>query len=117
MNYSFEIARIFFYLLLVLGIIYVSQHFLRKFIHKQRIGKHLELVEQLYISPKVSIGLVRAKDKIILLSFSDKGIDKISSWPLEEFGDDLTLQEDEQPGFSSYFKDMIEKYRSDQDDL
>lgn len=116
MNYGLEIARIFFYLLLVLGIIYVSQHFMRKFIKKQRIGKHLELVEQLYISPKVSLGLVRAKNTVILLSFSDKGIEKIQSWPLEDFGDNLSNSEDENAKFSDYLKDVIGNYRRDQDE-
>ena len=116
MDYGLEIARIFFYLLLVLGIIYVSQHFMRKFLKKQRVGKHLELVEQLYISPKVSLGLVRAKNTIILLSFSDKGIEKLKSWPLEEFGDELSDSENDSTKFSDYLKDMVGKYRRDQDE-
>ncbi len=116
MDYGVEIARMFFYLLLVLGIIYVSQHFLRKFVKKQRVGKHLELIEQLYISPKVSIGLVRAKKTVILLSFSDKGINKLKSWTLEEFGEVLSDSKEDDPKFSDYLKDMVGQYRRNQDE-
>ena len=116
MDYGVEIARMFFYLLLVLGMIYVSQHFLRKFVKKQRVGKHLELIEQLYISPKVSIGLVRAKETVILLSFSDKGINKLKSWTLEEFGEVLSDSKEDGPKFSDYLKDMVGQYRRNQDE-
>lgn len=116
MDYGVEIARIFFYLLLVLGIIYVSQHFMRKFIKKQRVGKYLELIEQLYISPKVSIGLVKAKDTVILLSFSDKGINKLKSWPIEEFGENLSFSEEDNSNFSDRFKDILGQYRRNQDE-
>ena len=48
--------------------------------------------------------------------FSEKGIEKIKSWPLEEFGDNLLDSEDNNTKFSNYLKDMIENYRRDQDE-
>lgn len=113
MNYGFEIARVFGYLLLVLVIIYISQHFFRKFLRQQRQGEHLEMIEQLYISPKRSLALFRAREQILLLGISEKGIEKIASWDIDEF--ELTEKESSKanPKFMEYLKKFSSKYRRD----
>ncbi len=118
MNYGVEIARIFFYLLLVLGIIYFGQRYLRRFLRKQQTGEHLRIVEQLYLAPKKNLTLVKARDRIILLAVHEEGVEEIDSWPREEFGpeDFGTGEMDEGHSFGDKIKNWLEFYRRDLDE-
>jgi len=85
MNYSLEIMKMIFYLILILAAIYLLARFLKKFYLNPGGGENLELIEQIYLESKKSLKLVRVKDKILLFSVSEEKIEKIKEWPEAEF--------------------------------
>ena len=85
MNYSLEIMKMIFYLIIILVAIYLLARFLKKFYLNPSGGENLELIEQIYLESKKSLKLVRVKDRILLLSVSEGKIEKIKEWPENEF--------------------------------
>ncbi|MGM0437057.1 MAG: FliO/MopB family protein [Bacillota bacterium] len=85
MNYSLEILKMIFYLIIILVAIYLLARFLKKFYLNPGGGENLELIEQIYLESKKSLKLVRVKDKILLLSVSEEKIEKLKEWPEAEF--------------------------------
>ena len=85
MNYSLEIMKMIFYLIIILLAIYILARFLKKFYLNPSGGENLELIEQIYLESKKSLKLVRVKDKILLLSVSEENIKKLKEWPESEF--------------------------------
>ena len=85
MNYSLEIMKMIFYLIIILVAIYLLARFLKKFYLKPGGGENLELIEQIYLESKRSLKLVRVKDEILLLSVSEEKIEKLKEWPESEF--------------------------------
>ncbi len=118
MNYGVEIARIFFYLLIVLGIIYFGQRYLRRFMRKQQQGEHIKILEQLYLAPKKNLTLVKARDKIILLAVFEEGVEEIDSWSQEEFGPEqfTAAGSEAESSFGDKVKNWLEFYRRDMDE-
>ncbi len=118
MNYGVEIARIFFYLLIVLAIIYLGQRYLRRFMRGQQQGEHIQIIEQLYLSPKKNLTLVRAKDRVILLAVHEEGVEELDSWPGEEFGPEqpADVRGGEPGSFGGRLKKWLETYRRDYDE-
>ncbi|MFW5856060.1 MAG: flagellar biosynthetic protein FliO [Bacillota bacterium] len=116
MNYSWEIIKMIFYLLLVLGIIYLLTRFLKNRFFQPRGGSNIKIIEQVYLAPKKSLKLIKIRDKIILIGISGDKIEVLSEWSSSEFG---PLAEEENDNnelgtrFSSYFNKFKEKYRRD----
>ncbi len=119
MNYGIEIARIFFYLLIVLGIIFFGQRYLRRFMRKQQQGDHIKILEQLYLAPKKNLTLVKARDKVILLAVYEEGVEEVASWSREEFGPEQFIAaepEADEDSFGQKVKNWLEFYRRDIDE-
>lgn len=111
MNYSWEIVKIILYLGLVLGLIYLIAYlFKNRMMPRGRGRGYIQIMEQTYITPKVSLSLVRVKNEIFLLSISDKGVEVVKSWPGEEFGD-IVVNEDSK-SFKEYIQEIINRGKS-----
>ncbi len=104
MSYGWEIARIIFYLLLIIGLIYLLNYFLRKGIFQQKTGQHMQIIEQLYIAPKKSLSLVLVNDRIFLLGVSDESINKLNEWSREEF---RVIEKTTDKNFKDYLLKML----------
>ncbi len=85
MNYGWEIVKIIFYLLLVLGLIYLVIYFLRKTLTKTGKGRYIKVIEQIYLSPKQSLVLIMINDVVLLLSNSNEQIRVLNRWEQAEF--------------------------------
>lgn len=117
MNYSWEIIKIIFYLILVLGIIYLLANFLKKKVFQPTGGQYMETIEQLYLGPNKSLKLVKVRENILLLGVTDEKIELLKEWPKSEFPLDLKANNnDHRPDFAHYLKDFIGKYRRDQNE-
>ncbi len=113
MDFGWEIAKIIFYLALVVGIIYLVSFLLRKGIFKSRQGKYMNIIDRLSLTPKTNLTLVQVKDKVILFSVSDKKIEKISEWELSEFNE---LEIESKDDFQGYLNKFLRVSRRDEDD-
>lgn len=110
MNYWFEMFKIMFYLLVVVGLIYFLSIFLKKNILKIHSSKYLNIVDRLYVSSKMSLVLVEVNDEIILMSYSDDGIKKIEKWDTEDFDFAYNPQADEESAEQLNFKEIFKNY-------
>ncbi|NLM96244.1 MAG: FliO/MopB family protein [Halanaerobiaceae bacterium] len=117
MNYTWEISKIIFYLIFVLGSIYLLAYLLRKKLQFQNENRHIEILEKMYLSPEVFLALIKVNEKVILLSITDNNIGKIESWDSEDF-DEKELDKKE---FKNYFQGLLNKkgisgYRRDKNE-
>ena len=103
MNYSWELIKIFIYLALIIGVIILVARIFKKGYFYQNNGKHMQVIEQVYLGQKNLLSLVKVQDKVILFSVGSDEIKKITEWPKEEFSD---LEIKETPDF----KDHLKKY-------
>ncbi len=85
MDYNWEIARIIFYLLLVIGLIYFTSFLFKRKITGSRQGKYISILERCYISSKMSMTLVRVNNKVLLIGISPSRIELLAEWELREF--------------------------------
>ncbi|SDL74107.1 FliO/MopB family protein [Halarsenatibacter silvermanii] len=120
MDYGFELVRVFFYLLLVLGIIFFGQKYFRRFMRRQQQGEHMQIIEQLYLSPKKNLTLVRTRDEVLLIVIYEEGVKKLNSWPREDFelekaAGSMTDAE-EQKSFSERIKERLNFYGRGEDE-
>jgi flagellar biosynthetic protein FliO len=112
MGYSWEMLKIIFYLILVLAVIYILARYLRNFYLRPKGGANMELIEQLYLESKASLKLVHIKDKIMLIGVTEKNIEVLAEWPESEFSIEQ-IQRDNNIDFKEKFKEVIAKYRRD----
>lgn len=111
MNYSWEIAKLIFYLALVLSLIYLINLFLKKKLTGQKKGEFMEVIEQVYLAPKKSLVLMRIKEEILLLGLTDTGLNLLKKWDQSEFGN---LEMDSSgTNFKGYLKEFIKSNRRD----
>ena len=117
MNYTFEILKIGFYLLLIVGIIYFLSLFFKKNILNVQSGKHLKIIDKLYMSSKSGLFLVEINDEIILLSQTENNIEKIESWGKTDFDINLEEIKEDEVNRQKHFKEFFMKYlgRNDSD--
>ena len=117
MNYTFEILKIGFYLLLIVGIIYFLSLFFKKNILNVQSGKYLKLIDKLYMSSKTGLFLVEINDEIILLSQTENNIEKIDSWEKADFDINIEEIKESKVNRQKQFKEFFMKYlgRKDSD--
>ena len=116
MNYSLEIMKMLFYLIIILAAIYLLARFLKKFYLNPSGGENLELVEQIYLESKKSLKLVRVKDKILLFSVSEEKIEKIKEWPETEFEYTHTSKLEDKFDFKNMdFNNILNKFMNRKD--
>jgi flagellar protein FliO/FliZ len=116
MNYSWEVAKIIFYLSLVLGIIYLLANFLKKRFFNPARGLHMETIEQLYLGPKKSLKLVRVREVVLLLSITENETKLLKEWPESKFPAMIEKGNEEKSDFSHYLKKFLSQHRGDQDE-
>jgi len=119
MNYSLEIMKMIFYLIIILVAIYLLARFLKKFYLNPSGGENLELIEQIYLESKKSLKLVRVKDRILLFSVSEEKIEKIKEWPENEFDYNRNSKLEDKFDFKNMdFSKILDKFmnRDDNDE-
>ncbi|MGM0409716.1 MAG: flagellar biosynthetic protein FliO [Bacillota bacterium] len=112
MEYSWEMLKIIFYLILVIAVIYILARYLRKLYLRPKGGANMEIVEQLYLDSNVSLKLVHIKDKIMLIGVTQESIEILAEWSESEFSIEK-IQNDNSIDFKEKFKEVIAKYRRD----
>lgn len=115
MNYYWEIIKIAFYLVIIIAVIYILGRYMRRFYMRPGGGENMELIEQLYLDSKKSLRLVRIKDKVMLFGLSEKNIELLAEWPESEFSFEKNT-DNMNTDFSVKFKELLHKYRSDDDE-
>ena len=102
--------RILIYIVIISGVIYLAGKLLKSKLLGKREGKHMGLIEQLFLGSKRHLSLVEVKDKIILLGVTSNQITKIKEWNKEEFGE--LSSHDSTPDFGK----IMSRFRRDDDD-
>ena len=117
MNYTFEILKIGFYLILIVGVIYYLGMFFKKNITKAQSGSHLKIVDRIYMGTKTGLLLVEVNDEILLLSQTENSIEKLDKWSKDDFDIDLDEFNNNTTDNTDKFKDFFMKYlgRNDSD--
>jgi len=106
-----DIIRIVFYFIIIIGLIYLAARIFKRKIFQSGDGQYLQVIERMYFAPKRFLSLVRVKDRVILFSISEKRIQEVQTWALDEF-EDFT-KDNSTSSFPGYFKKYFEKYRRD----
>ncbi|MFW5984683.1 MAG: FliO/MopB family protein [Halanaerobiaceae bacterium] len=109
MDFAKVFLMILFYILVIAVILYFAGKILRGKFFGQQSGKHVGLIEQLYLGPKRNLSLIKVKNKVILLGVTANNISKLKEWDEQDFGE-LVLKEDLD------FKSILNKFRRDEDD-
>ncbi len=105
MNYSWELIKIVVYLALVLGLIYLIAYFMKNRMMTQN-GRYIRVLERVYISPKISLSLIRAKDKVLLISVANDNVKLLESWSADEF---VEMEVQDSKSFKDYIQEFINK--------
>lgn len=116
MNYGWEITKIFFYLALILGIIYLVSYFLKRGFISGAGGRYLTVIERLSLGPKQSLQLVKVKDKVLLIGVTAEKLEEIREWDQEEFAGLEQQLTSEQQDFKGYLQQYIGDYWRGRDD-
>jgi len=117
MNYTFEILKIGFYLLVIVGLIYFLSTFFKKNVLNVQSGKHMKLIDKLYMGSKTGLFLVEVNDEIILISQTENRIEKLDKWKAVDFDYDVEELKEGNTGTQAQFKEFFMKYlgRNDSD--
>ena len=117
MNYTFEILKIGFYLLVVVGIIYFLSVMFKKNVLSVQSGKHLKLIDKLYMGSKIGLFLIEVNDEILLISQTENRIEQLDKWKKVDFDFDIEEIREGNQGKQAQFKKFFRKYlgRNDSD--
>lgn len=102
------LLRILGYIVIISIIIFVAGKLVKNRFLGRREGKHLGLIEQFYLGPKLNLSLVEVQDKIILLGVTPGGITKLKEWERQEFTELKTQSTD--------FKSILNSFGRDRND-
>ncbi len=105
MNYSWEFIKIVIYLALILGLIYLIAYFMKNRMMTQN-GRYIRVLERVYISPKISLSLIRAKDRVLLISVANDNVKLLGSWPADEF---VETEVQDSKNFKDYIQEFVNK--------
>ncbi len=106
MNYGWEITKIILYLGIVLGLIYILVYFMKNRMLKQSNNKYIDILERVYISPKVTLSLIKVNKRIILLSISENKVKKIDSWSSDDF---IEIEIEDNKEFKDYIQEFLNR--------
>ncbi len=118
MNFGWEIAKIIFYLLLIVGAIYLLSYPLKRKVMEHRSSRYMKIVDRLYYDSKNSFILLEIQDEIILIAQNEGHIEKLNSWNKYEL--DIKLPADQLNkndtifNFKDYFRQFTGKNKGDQ---
>src|SRR6056297_3472295 len=110
MNYTFEILKIGFYLILIVGVIYFLSTFFKKNVLNVQSGKHMKLIDKLYMGSKTGLFLVEVNDEILLISQTEKSIEKLDKWNTVDFDYDIEKLKEGNTSKQTQFKEFFIKY-------
>ncbi|MFW6380956.1 MAG: FliO/MopB family protein [Bacillota bacterium] len=119
MNFGWEIAKIVFYLLVVIGIIYLVTYFLKKRVFRNQTGRYLRTIDQLYFDSKTALLLVTIKDRVLLLGRTEEQLTRLAEWSREEFKEISNNDQGSGSGdeeFDGYIEKFLRVSRRDQDE-
>ncbi|MFW5962088.1 MAG: FliO/MopB family protein [bacterium] len=88
MDYAWEILKIVFYLLIIVGGLYGGAFFVKKHMQKSQQG-NMKVMARLMLTNKNALSLINVKDKVFLLGISDEKVSKLHTWEKEEFNEEL----------------------------
>lgn len=115
MDIGWEIARVTFYLVVVIGLIYLLNYFFKKNIGKTGRGKYVKIIERVYLSPKKSLVLLTVYDTVLLISDSEEKVKVLQRWNKRDFPqieDELTNGQ----SFKEYWQHILKNNRRGKDD-
>ncbi|MGM0445259.1 MAG: FliO/MopB family protein [Bacillota bacterium] len=117
MNYTLEILKIGFYLILIVGVIYYLGMFFKKNIAKVQSGTHLKVIDRIYMGTKTGLLLVEVNDEIILISQTENSIEKLDKWNKDDFDLDFDQIDNNSSDNTEKFKEFFMQYlgRNDSD--
>lgn len=115
MDYTWEIAKIIFYLALVVGLIYLLNFFLKNNISRNSKGKHIKLIERIHLSPKSSLLLITVDDVVLLLSNTDNKVQVLERWDSNSFPD-LSNNVSDGQSFKEYWQQIVNSNRRDRNE-
>lgn len=113
-NITWEIVRVLFYLVLVIGFIYLLNFFLKNGITGKSKGRYIKVLEQVYLSPKKSLSLIKIHDQVLLISNTDTDIKVLYSWDEKEFPEPGHSEDGE--SFKEYFQKFSKSNRRGRDE-
>ena len=97
----YDLVKVFFPLILIVGLLYTILHFVKKSGFSLRGGKskisknfNIKVISTQAIMPKKFISIVKIKDKFLVLGVSENSINM-----LKEFDDEIPYEE--QPNYES----------------
>ncbi len=110
MNYGWEIAKITFYLLLIVGVIYLLSYPLKRKIGTNSKSKYMEIIDRLYYDTKNSFIMLKVEEKIILVARSEGKAEKIAEWEKSDLNIKTDNNLDDKTEQKFNFKNLLEKY-------
>ncbi|HLV08926.1 MAG TPA: flagellar biosynthetic protein FliO [Halanaerobiales bacterium] len=113
MNYSLEIIKIAFYLLLVLGIIYLTAYLYKNKMMGQKQGRYIRVLDRTYLNSKASLILLEVNERVLLLGISDNKIELLNEWESGEF---QMISGERNKSFRDYLQSFTGKYRDVKND-
>ncbi|ACL70423.1 flagellar biosynthetic protein FliO [Halothermothrix orenii] len=113
MNYGWELARVTIYTLLIIGLIYLGFYLWKRGLGYQKTGRHIHIIERVFLGPKKSLVLLLVKEKLVLVGIDEKGFHVISEWDDQDIDIPDLKQE---VNFKGYFQNLISRNRRDQDE-
>ncbi|MFW6007222.1 MAG: flagellar biosynthetic protein FliO [Bacillota bacterium] len=113
MNYSWELVKIFIYLLFIIGIIILAARLFKKGYYHHNQGKYMKIIEQIYLGQKGFLSLVKIKDEVFLFSVTGDKIKQINKWPADKFDD---LSQNQSDNFKTQLKQYIKGNWRDKDE-
>ena len=115
MEIGWEIAKITFYLVVVIGLIYLLNYFFKKNISKTGRGKYVKIIERVYLSPKKSLVLLTVHDTVLLISDSEDRVGVLHTWNKQDFPQIKGELTNEQ-SFKEYWQQILKNNRRGKDD-
>jgi len=108
------------YVLVVIGLLILFLHFLRKFISRPMgttsVGGHFQVLQQFHLGPKKSISLVKVYDRLLLLGVTETTITTILEITEEEEVDRILTRLDDsrkerQTNFREIYQGLLSRFK------
>ena len=113
-NIGVELARVTFYLLLIIGLMYLISYFLKRSISGRTRGRYIQIIEQVYLAPKKSFTLLKVNGQIFLMANTETDSRLIYTWKEEDFPGAAIPEKEE--SFRNIFNKLTGVYRRGNDE-
>ncbi len=110
MNYTWEIMKVFFYLGVVILLIYLLTHFLRKFKNYSRQqGSLIQIVERNFLTQDAQVVIIEVSDKYYLLGVTGEKVTLLDTFTELDSIKEKNLIPHSNPNFIEIFKRTYKK--------